>query len=57
MKADALSPKALFDSAVLYEMPPYQRPYVWSEEDQWTPLWSDVQRVAGKVVAAQGSSC
>ena len=55
MKADAWAPKALFDSAVQYEIPVFQRPYVWSEEDQWSPLWRDVQRVAEKVVTADGS--
>ena len=52
MKADALPPKALFDSAVHYEIPVFQRPYVWSEVDQWAPLWEDVQRVTHKVLAA-----
>ncbi|WP_062989986.1 DUF262 domain-containing protein [Nocardia anaemiae] len=52
MKADALAPKALFDSAVHYEIPVFQRPYVWSEEDQWAPLWQDVLRVVDKVLVA-----
>ncbi|WP_063046007.1 DUF262 domain-containing protein [Nocardia pseudovaccinii] len=51
MKADALAPKALFDSAVHYEIPVFQRPYVWSEDDQWAPLWQDVIRVVDKVLA------
>lgn len=55
MKADAWAPKALFDSAVQYEIPVFQRPYVWSEEDQWSPLWRDIQRIAEKVVTADGS--
>ncbi|MFD3707113.1 DUF262 domain-containing protein [Nocardia sp. NPDC058658] len=56
MKADAWAPKALFDSAVQYEIPVFQRPYVWSEEDQWSPLWRDVQRLADKVIAAGESA-
>ncbi|MET4050473.1 MULTISPECIES: DUF262 domain-containing HNH endonuclease family protein [unclassified Rhodococcus (in: high G+C Gram-positive bacteria)] len=52
LKADALPPKALFDSAVHYEIPVFQRPYVWSEVDQWAPLWEDVQRVVLKVLDA-----
>ena len=56
MKADAWAPKALFDSAVQYEIPVFQRPYVWSEEDQWSPLWRDVQRIAEKLIVAAGSS-
>jgi hypothetical protein len=43
--ANALTPRALFDSAVCYEIPPFQRPYVWTEEDQWEPLWKDIVRV------------
>jgi hypothetical protein len=35
MKADALTPRDLFDSKVQYEIPSFQRPYVWNEEDQW----------------------
>jgi hypothetical protein len=31
---------------VRYEVPIYQRPYVWNRSDQWEPLWSDVCRVA-----------
>ncbi|MFI9636681.1 DUF262 domain-containing protein [Nocardia sp. NPDC051929] len=54
MKADALAPRALFDGAVHYEIPVFQRPYVWSEEDQWAPLWQDVRRVAERVVEANG---
>ena len=27
-------------------IPLFQRPYVWDEEDQWSPLWQDVRRVA-----------
>ncbi|MDJ0417170.1 DUF262 domain-containing protein [Rhodococcus opacus] len=52
MKADALAPRDLFDGSVHYEIPAFQRPYVWSEEDQWAPLWQDVQRVAEKIVTA-----
>ena len=24
-------------------VPVYQRPYVWTREDQWEPLWNDIQ--------------
>jgi hypothetical protein len=55
MDADALTPRALFDGNVCYEIPPFQRPYVWSEEDQWQPLWDDVQRVTERWLELQGS--
>ena len=45
MEAKALTPRDLFDGKVCYEVPPFQRPYVWSEEDQWQPLWDDIERV------------
>lgn len=46
MRADPLSPKSLFQHAVQYRVPMFQRPYVWNEEDQWQPLWDDVVRLA-----------
>jgi len=48
--ATALNPRALFDGNVCYEIPPFQRPYVWSEEDQWQPLWDDILRVANTII-------
>jgi hypothetical protein len=52
MEAKALTPRDLFDGKVCYEVPPFQRPYVWTEEDQWQPLWDDIARVAEAVLAA-----
>jgi hypothetical protein len=52
MRADALTPRDLFDGKVQFEIPSFQRPYVWNEEDQWAPLWADVKRVARKLLAA-----
>ncbi len=37
MDTKALTPRELFDGTVCYEIPPFQRPYVWNEEDQWQP--------------------
>ncbi|MBY6364209.1 DUF262 domain-containing protein [Rhodococcoides corynebacterioides] len=56
LKADALSPRQLFDGKMHYEIPPFQRPYVWNEEDQWAPLWADVIRVAESHVVADGAA-
>ncbi|MEI7546776.1 MAG: DUF262 domain-containing protein, partial [Actinomycetota bacterium] len=52
MEAKALTPVDLFGGRVCYEIPPFQRPYVWTEEDQWQPLWNDIARVAEAVLAA-----
>lgn len=52
LKAEALAPRQLFDGNVHYEIPAFQRPYVWTEEEQWAPLWADVVSVAESVTAA-----
>ncbi len=46
MHTDILTPKDLFKKEVRYTIPPFQRPYVWSQDDQWEPLWEDVRNVA-----------
>jgi uncharacterized protein with ParB-like and HNH nuclease domain len=35
----------VFYSPVQYEVPLFQRLYVWSQETQWEPLWSDILRL------------
>lgn len=52
LKAPPLTPRELFEGNVHYEIPPYQRPYVWDEDRQWAPLWADVSRVAESVALA-----
>ena len=46
MHTDILAPKDLFQKDVGYTIPPFQRPYVWSQDDQWELLWQDVRNVA-----------
>ena len=46
MHTEILSPKKLFQKEVRYVIPPFQRPYVWTLDEQWGPLWEDVQNVA-----------
>lgn len=53
MDTKALTPRELFDGTVCYEIPPFQRPYVWNEEDQWQPLWTDIERVAADLESAR----
>ena len=36
----------LFGKTVRYQIPTFQRPYVWRKEDQWQPLWDDVRNTA-----------
>ena len=46
MKTDVLQPRALFSKDVRYEIPQFQRPYVWEQESQWGPFWDDVRDTA-----------
>lgn len=39
----------LFEPTKRYVIPLFQRAYVWTEEDHWEPLWSDILRQAEKV--------
>lgn len=43
MEANARNLERIFDSTVSYQVPLFQRPYVWSEEKNWLPLWDDIQ--------------
>lgn len=53
MEAHTRSPRELFEGKEHYEIPAFQRPYVWNEEDQWAPLWEDVRRVAESYISAR----
>ena len=42
----------LFRRERQYRVPLFQRPYVWSEETQWEPLWNDIAGRAQAVLEA-----
>lgn len=46
MKTDVVTPMQIFNLPQHFVVPLFQRPYVWEEEHQWYPLWTDVRRVA-----------
>ncbi len=46
MQADSFNAKDLFEKNVRYVIPPFQRPYVWTKDEQWEPLWEDVEHAA-----------
>ncbi|MCJ2097491.1 DUF262 domain-containing protein [Methylobacterium sp. E-046] len=55
MKPDKLSIHDLFQKERRYVVPLYQRAYVWNEDDQWQPLWDDIERQAeGCLLSAAG---
>ena len=52
MKTDVLTPQAIFNQPQRFSVPLFQRPYVWSQENQWEPLWEDVTRAADRMLKA-----
>lgn len=55
MKVNILNMQKLFINIERYEIPPFQRAYVWNHEDQWGPLWEDVQAKAEQYLEEQSS--
>jgi len=45
MKPDKESPQKVFFQPARMIIPLFQRPYVWSRELQWAPLWQDIERL------------
>ncbi|MCY3695907.1 MAG: DUF262 domain-containing HNH endonuclease family protein [Chloroflexi bacterium] len=41
----------LFGGNLVYIVPNYQRLYVWSEDEQWEPLWLDVRDIAEELIS------
>jgi len=39
-------PQEIFLQPQHLVVPPFQRPYVWDKDEQWSPLWQDVRRLA-----------
>jgi len=52
VKADTLNAKDLFGRDIRYVIPTFQRPYVWNQDDQWEPLWLDVENAAERYLEA-----
>jgi uncharacterized protein with ParB-like and HNH nuclease domain len=48
------TPQLVFMQPQRLIVPLFQRPYVWNEETQWEPLWTDLTRVAERVLARPG---
>ena len=50
MKTNLQRPQRLFVQPVRYEIPAFQRRYVWKQEEQWEPLWDDVEQLAQSIM-------
>jgi uncharacterized protein with ParB-like and HNH nuclease domain len=43
MDAKARDLNQIFDGTISFQIPLFQRPYVWNQERNWEPLWEDMQ--------------
>lgn len=50
METQVRTPQMVFMQPQRLVVPLFQRPYVWNEDNQWDPLWTDVVRVAERVL-------
>lgn len=48
MEANTRKLERIFDQTITYQIPLFQRPYVWKQEDNWEPLWEDIQTLLDK---------
>lgn len=55
MKTDVTTPQGIFVMPQHLTVPIYQRPYVWTEDEQWGPLWADIRRIAEHRLGSAGS--
>ncbi|MXW63515.1 MAG: DUF262 domain-containing protein [Bacteroidetes bacterium SB0662_bin_6] len=56
MDTSILTPKGLFGKDIRYTVPDFQRRYVWTQEDQWEPLWEDTRNTAEDYLEKLGES-
>jgi hypothetical protein len=52
VQAQTHSPAGIFGHHIRYVVPLFQRPYVWTEDDQWKPLWDDVRTLTERLLDA-----
>lgn len=51
MLTDVKTPHGVFYMPQRLMVPLFQRPYVWSREGQWEPLWEDIVRISTRKLA------
>ena len=54
-RTDVTTPQGIFGMPQHLTVPIYQRPYVWTEDEQWGPLWADIRRIADHRLTSPGS--
>ncbi|MEO8627569.1 MAG: DUF262 domain-containing protein, partial [Betaproteobacteria bacterium] len=51
METQVRTPNSIFGQPQRFLVPLSQRPYVWNEEQQWEPLWKDLERTATRLIS------
>lgn len=54
MDARIVNLQLLFGDQVSYQIPQFQRPYAWRENEQWFHLWEDVRTLAEQHINVEG---
>jgi len=55
METQVRTPQMVFMQPQRLIVPLFQRPYVWNQDDQWEPLWSDITRVGQRLLDDPGT--
>lgn len=53
METKIQRPSDLFYANVQYEVPLFQRPYVWDEDHQWSYVWEDISTHAESIIRGE----
>lgn len=53
MDANTRKLERIFDQTITYQVPLFQRPYVWTQDKNWLPLWEDIQNLLDKHFTGQ----
>ena len=56
MEVSKLTPSKMFRKTVRYDVPEFQRRYVWGLERQWEPFWEDVREKAELILEERRDS-
>lgn len=54
MQPTYISISTLFGAQTRHTVPLFQRPYVWTQDDQWEPLWEDISGLLERIGRREG---
>lgn len=56
MQANKTYLKAILEKKMCIEVPLFQRPYTWSQEHQWEPLWEDIAHKFDQYISGENDT-